>query len=132
MTTTKRPSLQGLNAAMAPNVDDPLGTNIKRRGMDSYYEEARKSDPRYASGPLPDPQWEGFLQAMQDQHVTRVGQDVARPQGIASDPTQPGWENPPMDVNGMTTQDIENAHLMKSNNIATPASFQGLLKAHRR
>lgn len=126
-----KPSLQGLNALL-PNVDDPLGTNIKRKGLDSYYEEARKSDPRFASGPLPDPAWAGLFQAMEDQGVSKVGQDAARPMGIASDPTQPGWEpTAPDNDNALDAQGLLNKKLMQSNNIATPVSLQGLRKVRR-
>lgn len=126
-----KPSMVGLNAALLPNVDDPLGTGVKRRGMDAYYAEARKSDPRFASGPLPDPQWEGMLQAMGEQGVTKVGQDAARPMGIADDPTQPGWAPTPVDENALTGDELLNRKLMQSNNIATPASLRGLQKARR-
>lgn len=118
-----KPSIQGLNAALAPNVDDPLGTNLKRRGLDAYNEEARKSDPNYMSGPLPDPAWEGLFQALADNHVTKVGQDAARPEGIASDPSQPGWAPPATDLNGLTEQDLLNKRTMRSNNLATPGTY---------
>lgn len=114
MASVGNPSLMGLQYA----VDDPLGTNLKRRGLDAYNAEARKSDPRYASGPLPDPAWEGLFQAMADQHVTRVGQDAARPEGLADDPT---WAAQG-DVGQLagTGDHIPVAPLMRSNNIARP------------
>lgn len=122
---------------LAPNVDDPLGTNLKRRGMDAYYAAKRQSDPNYMSGPLPDPAWEGLFQAMNEQHVNRVGQDAARPHGIADDPNwqasgDAGALAQTADPNSMSNQDLENYRLMRSNNIATPASLQGLQKARHR
>lgn len=116
----RRSSFTGLTNAMSANVDDPLGTNIKRRGMDAYYEEARKSDPNYMSGPLPDPQWEGFGQALAEQGVTRVGMDAGRPHGIADDPTQPGWEH------------AREPFGIASNNIAGPAEQLAHLSGKKR
>ena len=135
MASSKKatPSMLGLNAALLPEVDDPLGTNRKARGMEAYMDAQRQSDPRYMSGPLPDPQWEGFFQSLADNGVTRLGQDVARPEGIADDPSQPGWAPPTAaPAQSLTAQDLLNQRLMKSNNIATPASLTGLRKAAKR
>jgi hypothetical protein len=122
-----KPSLQGLNAALLPNVDDPLGTNIKRRGMDAYYEEAHKSDPNYMSGPLPDPQWAGMFQALADQGVTKVGQDADRPHGLADDIS---WRHSG-DAGALRQSPLDGGPLMQSTNIATPVSLRGLQKAKR-
>ncbi len=110
---------------LQPNVDDPLGTNLKRRGMDAYYAEARQSDPNYMSGPLPDPQWEGLFQAMKEQGVGKVGMDSGRPSGIADDPEW--WKSgdvgalaPTTDPNAMNTADLTNYARMQSNNLAGP------------
>lgn len=123
-----KPSMRGLNAALAPNTVDPLGIDVKRRGMDAYYAEAKKSDPNYMSGPLPDPEWEGYFQSLADAGVTKVGQDVARPQGLADDPA---WQTQG-DIGGLsgTGNTIADQPLMKSNSIARP-SMRGLLKARR-
>lgn len=125
MAIKQRPTVTGLVNAMAPNVDDPLGTNVKRRGMDAYYEEAHKSDPNYMSGPLPDPQWEGYGQSLADQGVTRAAMDAGRPHGIADDPA---WATQG-DVGGLseTGDHVPSGPLMESNNIAGPAQQLGRL-----
>lgn len=137
-TTKKAPaSLLGLNAALIPEVEDPLGTNRKQAGLNSYYEEARKSDPRFASGPLPDREWAGWFQSLADNGVTKLGQDAARPMGIADAPEfstagDVGALHQPVNPNTLTAQDLENQRLMRSNNVATPASLRGLQKASTR
>jgi len=132
-------SLIGLNAALLPEVDDPLGTNRMQRGVEADMEARRHSNPNYMSGPLPDRQWDGFFQSLTDNGVTRVAQDAARPEGIADDPAlRPGgvlggpYDATPVSAQSLTAQDLENQRLMRSNNIATPASLTGLRKALRR
>lgn len=122
-------SLIGLNAALLPEVDDPLGTLRKNAGVESYNEAQRARDPRYMSGPLANREWSGFFESLPNN--VRMGQDAARPQGIASDPTQSGWEPTQVDPNTLTAQDLENQRLMKSNNIATPASLRALQRVRR-
>jgi hypothetical protein len=66
-------------------VTDPTGILLKRQGMDTYL--ANKDAQRqqdygptgnaidqavHMTGPLPDPQWQAFFQALQNQGVTKV------------------------------------------------------------
>lgn len=128
-------SLIGLNAALLPEVNDPLGTLRKNAGVESYNAAQRARDPNYMSGPLANREWAGFFDSLPDN--VRMGQDAARPEGIADDPEfttsgDVGALHRPVDPNTLTMQDLENQRLMRSNNIATPASLTGLRKAVRR
>lgn len=126
MATTKvKPSLSGLQNALVPNQTDPLGLGVQQRGMDSYQAAKQQEDPNYLSGPLPDPRWEGLLQALAESGATHVGQDAARPEGIASDPTSTfNTATGPYGRFGVGTDGVTpdplNPGLMKSTNIATP------------
>jgi hypothetical protein len=136
MASTKKrapASMLGLNAALLPEVDDPLGTLRKNAGVEAYNEAQRQRDPRYMSGPLANREWSGFLASLPDN--VKLGQDAARPEGIADAPEfttsgDVGALHRPVDPNTLTTQDLENQRLMQSNNIVTPA-LRGLLKARR-
>lgn len=71
--------------------------------------------------------WAPYFQALQEQGVNKVGQDAARPMGIAS---APGWGQglaPLAD----TGDQIAAQPLMASTNFAHPA-MMGLRKAGRR
>lgn len=127
-------SLIGLNAALLPEVDDPLGTNRKNAGVEAYNAAQRARDPRFMSGPLANREWSGFFESLPNN--VRMGQDAARPEGIASDPSwykqgDVGALTPDADPNSLTAQDLENSRLMKSNNLATPASLRALQRVRR-
>lgn len=64
---------------------DPTGILLKRQGMDTFLankDEQRRADygpggsaidqAVHMTGPLPDPQWQAFFQALQNQGVTKV------------------------------------------------------------
>lgn len=62
-------------------------------------------------------QWAPFFQAMDNQNVSKVGQDMARPAGLAA---QPGWWAQG-DAGKLRQQPIgSDQPLMQSTNIATP------------
>lgn len=66
------PTINGLNAAFAPQpgagfdpTTDPLGIGIQGRARQARI-TAQTANPMAQAGPLPDPRWEGMLQAMQE------------------------------------------------------------------
>lgn len=73
--------------------------------------------------------WSPYFQSLDNQGVSKVGQDAARPQGIAD---APGWVQQG-DVGALsgTGYHIPQQPLMDSNNIATPETL-GLRRAGRR
>jgi hypothetical protein len=59
----------------ADPVEDPLGINLQARGMAhrAAYDQAEwERNPYAKSGPLPNPMWEGFHQALQERGVDRL------------------------------------------------------------
>lgn len=69
--------------ASGPGVeaDDPLGLGLQQRGMESWHEDQATRDPNFLSGPLPDPKWEGYLQALHERGVDRLTGGNAAPVG---------------------------------------------------
>lgn len=72
--------------------------------------------------------WAPYFQALQDQGVSRVGQDVMRPHGIAD---YPSWGQEAMAPLAAMSDQIPRQPLMDSNNIATPPTL-GLRRAGRK
>lgn len=77
--------------------------------------------------------WSPYFQSLQDQGVSKLSQDAARPHGIADNPE---WQTqgdvgalaPPTNPNAMVGQDLENYRMMRPNSIVSPA-VAGLRKA---
>jgi hypothetical protein len=64
----KRPALQGLQSALGPGADpinDPNGRALMQRGM----ETAQIDNPGFSGGVAPDPNMEGFLQALKEKNA---------------------------------------------------------------
>ncbi len=53
---------------------DPLGIAVQGRGMDRRFNFAQQH-PGSSFGPLPSPMWEGLFQAMQENGVSKVGEE---------------------------------------------------------
>lgn len=73
-------------------------------------------------------QWAPYFQALQDQGVSRLSQDVARPHGIADNPA---WGQEAMAPLASMSDQLTPQPRMNSTNIATPAIL-GLRQAGRR
>jgi len=108
--TTTRPLVSpttpdGSSNPSGLNLTDPLGVDVQQRGM-ANARAARQAlvqrsfdeaDPRLATsaitGPLPNPQWEGFLQSLHDAGATNIrgGPSPAGSTQLTGTPVQPTW-----------------------------------------
>jgi hypothetical protein len=70
----KRPALQGLQSALGPGADpigDPNGRALMQRGMEGF-EQNRRNEldlTGFSGGVAPDPNMEGFLQALKEKNA---------------------------------------------------------------
>lgn len=72
--------------------DDPLGIAVQGRAQQARQAQHLKDWGHPTFGPLPDPKWDGFFQAMGEQGVTGVADDsVGVKKGLWSD-TSRSWE----------------------------------------
>lgn len=127
----------GFNAA-----DDPLGIAVQGRAQQARQAQHLQDWGHPTFGPLPDPKWDGFFQAMGEQGVTGLADDsVGAKEGMWSD-TSRSWEptfDPSFQTSAVSTASpqINNKGEQtgtlftprSSNNIAgpgTPPSLQGL------
>jgi hypothetical protein len=92
--------------ANLPAAPPPFAT-LQQRGMQGFQDAQMAQNaslydgslatgaPRIQNTVLPNPQWEGFLQALQDQGVTKLGTSAATgvddPTSKLQTPTKPGY-----------------------------------------
>lgn len=63
------PSLRGLSQAAGAGFDpasDPLGIALQGRARDARQQQQLADPQSMTMGPLPDPQWDGFFQAVHE------------------------------------------------------------------
>lgn len=66
------PSLRGLSQAVSTGptgfdpATDPLGIALQGRARDARQQQELANPKMMTAGPLPDPQWEGFFQAVHE------------------------------------------------------------------
>lgn len=95
-----------------PNYDFTTGMSQRARGMQKRFEYDQEHGSSF--GPLPDPQWAGFFQALEDQGVDRVGQMAMSP-GTA--PTfDPSYQSSALGRNGV----LRNAQGQATANVFVP------------
>lgn len=75
--------------------DDPLGVGVQARGMEhrqAYDAAEREKNPYRNTGPLPDPSWEGFQQALGEAGVTHIrGGNIPGSHQLVGTSTQPDY-----------------------------------------
>jgi hypothetical protein len=77
--------------------NDPLGIDVQSRGINRRWNYGiEHPEARLSGGPLPDPRWEGFFQAMSDQGVTKMADNsVGQARGMfAPKAAAPSTYNP--------------------------------------
>jgi hypothetical protein len=119
---------------------DPSGIDLQRRGMDTYLanKEAQRSidygpagnaidQAVHMTGPLPDPKWQAFFQALADQGVKKVvgGPSPDGSNQVRGIPTQPDYFTSGDTFMGRPTQ---SAQILKSRARPMPEGHEAFLK----
>jgi hypothetical protein len=93
------PTMDELYPAPEPEqfdpASDPLGIALQQRGMDSYWADRAEHPNTPMSGPLPDPKWQGFFQAIKEAASGRQVKFAGGPSPVGSNQFRGASVQPP-------------------------------------